>query len=43
MDEIGNGIIPIEKSERIWREEAGKVGCYVTEFNGKNMAIIEEL
>lgn len=31
MNEIGNGIIPIEKSERIWREQVGKVGCYLAE------------
>lgn len=28
MNEIGNGIIPFEKSERIWREQVGRVGCY---------------
>ena len=27
MNEIGCGIIPIEKSERIWRETVGKCGC----------------
>lgn len=27
MNEIGNGIIPLEKSERLWREAVGKVGC----------------
>lgn len=31
MNEIGNGIIPIEKSERIWREQVGKVGCFLAE------------
>ena len=29
MNEIGNGIIPIEKSERIWREQVGKTGCFL--------------
>ena len=29
MNEIGNGIIPIEKSERIWREQVGKAGCFL--------------
>ncbi|MGN1136944.1 MAG: bifunctional adenosylcobinamide kinase/adenosylcobinamide-phosphate guanylyltransferase [Oscillospiraceae bacterium] len=31
MNEIGGGIIPIEKSERIWREETGKAGCIIAE------------
>lgn len=31
MNEIGNGIIPLEKSERIWREETGKTGCFLAE------------
>lgn len=31
MNEIGNGIIPLEKSERIWREQVGNVGCYLAE------------
>ena len=29
MDEIGSGIIPLEKSERIWREAAGRCGCII--------------
>lgn len=31
MNEIGGGIIPIEKSERIWREQVGSVGCMLAE------------
>lgn len=31
MNEIGNGIIPLEKSERIRREETGKTGCFLAE------------
>lgn len=31
MDEIGNGIIPLEKSDRIWREETGRIGCFLAE------------
>ncbi len=31
IDEIGNGIIPLEKNERIWREQVGKVGCLLAE------------
>lgn len=30
-DEIGNGVIPLEKQDRIWREETGKVCCYIAE------------
>lgn len=31
INEIGCGIIPIEKSERIYREMAGKAGCIIAE------------
>lgn len=31
MDEIGCGIIPLEKSERLWRETVGNVGCFLAE------------
>ena len=31
LDEIGSGIIPMEKSERIWRETVGKCGCILAE------------
>lgn len=30
-DIIGEGIIPLEKSERIWRENTGKLCCWVAE------------
>ena len=30
-DEIGNGIIPLEKNDRIWREETGRVCCYIAQ------------
>lgn len=30
MNEIGAGIIPLEKSERIWREETGRAGCLIS-------------
>ncbi len=33
MNEIGNGIIPIEKSERVWREQVGKIGCILAEHS----------
>lgn len=29
MNEVGGGIIPIEKSEREWRENVGKCGCII--------------
>ena len=28
-NEIGCGIVPFEKSERIWRENVGKCGCMI--------------
>lgn len=31
MNEIGNGIIPLERAERRWREAVGKTGCYLAE------------
>lgn len=31
LDEIGSGIIPMEKKERIWRETVGKAGCILAE------------
>lgn len=31
LDEIGCGIIPIDRSERLWRERVGKAGCYLAE------------
>lgn len=31
MNEVGSGIIPMEKSEREWRENVGKCGCIIAE------------
>lgn len=31
MDEIGCGIVPMERNERIWRETVGSVGCLLAE------------
>ena len=31
MNEIGNGIIPLERFERQWREEVGRTGCLLAE------------
>ena len=31
MNEVGCGIIPLEKSERLWREQVGRCGCIAAE------------
>lgn len=31
MNEIGCGIVPLEKKDRIWREMTGKCGCIIAE------------
>lgn len=31
QDEIGCGIVPIEKEERLWREQVGWCGCLLAE------------
>ena len=31
MNEIGNGIVPLEKKERIFREQVGRTGCFLAE------------
>lgn len=31
MDEVGCGIVPIEKQERLWRENCGRCGCIIAE------------
>ena len=31
MDEVGCGIVPIEKHERLWRENCGRCGCIIAE------------
>lgn len=36
-DIIGEGIVPVEKSERIWRENTGRLCCWVAE---KSIAVI---
>ena len=30
LDEIGCGIIPLDKAERLWREQTGRCGCLLT-------------
>ncbi|WP_455526311.1 bifunctional adenosylcobinamide kinase/adenosylcobinamide-phosphate guanylyltransferase [Huintestinicola sp.] len=37
--EIGCGIVPIEKSERIWRETVGKVCCFIAAKSEKVIRI----
>ena len=39
IDEIGSGIIPMEKSERIFRETVGRVGCMLA----KNAKTVERI
>lgn len=31
MDEIGCGIVPLEHSERVWRENTGRCGCIIAD------------
>ena len=31
MNEVGCGIVPIEKDERLWRENCGRCGCILAE------------
>lgn len=31
MNEIGSGIVPIDRAERVYRENAGRFGCLVAE------------
>lgn len=35
INEIGCGIIPIEKFDRIWRETVGRTGCFIAENSEK--------
>lgn len=31
ISEMGSGIIPMEKADRIWRDTVGKTGCYLAQ------------
>ena len=31
MNEIGNGIVPLRKEDRRWREEVVNIGCFLAE------------
>ena len=32
MNEVGNGIVPVDKEERLWREQVGKIGCMLAQY-----------
>ena len=40
INEIGCGIVPIEKSERIWRENVGRCGCIIAANSEKVIRIV---
>ena len=39
MNEIGCGVVPIEKEDRIWREQTGRAGCIIAAFSDKVVRI----
>ncbi len=39
-DEIGCGIVPVEKMERVWREAAGKCGCMIAANSSEVIRLI---
>lgn len=40
IDEIGCGIVPMEKNERIWRENVGRCGCIIAANSEKVIRIV---
>lgn len=40
MNEVGCGIVPVEKSEREWREMCGKCGCIIAEKSSVVVRVI---
>ena len=38
--EIGGGIVPMERSERVWREAVGKVCCYLARKSSRVVRVI---
>jgi len=42
-DEIGCGIIPLEKKERIWREMTGRCGCIIAANSVKVTRLINSV
>lgn len=43
MNEIGCGIVPLEKKDRIWREMVGKCGCIIAEKADTVIRIISSI
>ena len=31
MDEVGSGVVPVDKEERAYREKVGRIGCEIAE------------
>ena len=40
MREIGCGIVPLEKSERVWRENVGRCGCIIAANSEKVIRMV---
>ena len=40
MDEVGSGIIPLEKAEREYREQVGRTGCMLAERANQMIRVI---
>ena len=40
IDEIGCGIIPLEKDERTWRENVGRCGCIIAANSEKVVRLV---
>lgn len=40
IDEVGSGIIPMEKEERQWRENVGRCGCIIAENSAKVVRMV---
>lgn len=39
MDDVGCGIVPIEKKERLYRENVGRAGCYIARKANKVLRV----
>ena len=40
INEIGCGIVPIEKAERVWRENVGRCGCIIAANSDKVIRMV---
>lgn len=40
INEIGCGVIPLEKSDRIWREQVGRAGCIIAKNSDTVLRLI---